>query len=253
MLDRRASAGRELAEAGYEDANSTGSVLVGELGVGRRLPRNEVADLDKQFLNSKLGPHRFVRAASTHQTAHSEQADFYRFDDLTYRRGYIEGADGVISRFVEGPAILRKPSLVLVALAFIASRRTSVRRNEDGTGGCGVARMPQKFRVDRRGIGSGAGGRLRLAGGLPPIPPDPGDNPTLVPGFWLGLGMMQTLFSMEHNSIAAMLAAADPDFDEETLRMAAHCISSPALRFLSRHGAVGADVTPLNPEACEDR
>jgi hypothetical protein len=30
---------------------------------------------------------------------------------------------------------------------------------------------------------------------------------------------------------------------------------SPAgvLRFLSRHGAVGADVMPLNPEACEDR
>ena len=36
------------------------------------------------------------------------------------------------------------------------------------------------------------------------------------------------------------------------VRMAAHCISSPALRFLSRHGAVGADVMPLNPEACED-
>jgi len=52
------------------------------------------------------------------------------------------------------------------------------------------------------------GGRLRLVDGLPPIPPDPANDPTLVPGFWLGLGMMQTLFSMEHNSIAGMLAAA---------------------------------------------
>jgi len=25
------------------------------------------------------------------------------------------------------------------------------------------------------------------------------------------------------------------------------------LRFLSRHGAVGTDVMPLSPEACEDR
>ena len=32
-----------------------------------------------------------------------------------------------------------------------------------------------------------------------------------------GLGMMQTLFSMEHNSIAGMLAAAHPEFDDETL------------------------------------
>jgi hypothetical protein len=33
-----------------------------------------------------------------------------------------------------------------------------------------------------------------------------------------------------------------------------HTVSRPrALRFLSRHGAVGAHVMPLRPEACEDR
>src|SRR6185437_11115160 len=63
----------------------------------------------------------------------------------------------------------------------------------------------------QRFLREGAGGRLRLDGGLPPVPPDPADNPALVPGFWLGLGMMQTLFAMEHNSIAAMLAAAHPE------------------------------------------
>jgi hypothetical protein len=71
--------------------------------------------------------------------------------------------------------------------------------------------------AQQRFLREGAGGRLRLADGLPPVPPDPQDNPALVPGFWLGLGMMQTLFSMEHNSVAAMLAAAHPDFDDETL------------------------------------
>ena len=71
--------------------------------------------------------------------------------------------------------------------------------------------------AQQRFLREGAGGRLRLVDGLPPVPPDPQDNPALVPGFWLGLGMMQTLFSLEHNSIAAMLAAAHPDFDDETL------------------------------------
>ena len=33
-----------------------------------------------------------------------------------------------------------------------------------------------------------------------------------------------------------------------------HTVSRPGvLRFLLRHGAVGADVMRLNPEACEDR
>ena len=38
-----------------------------------------------------------------------------------------------------------------------------------------------------------------------------------------------------------------------SVRIAAHRISPPVLRFLSRHGAVGADVMPLSQEACEDR
>jgi len=77
----------------------------------------------------------------------------------------------------------------------------------------------------QRFLREGAGGRLRLDGGLPPVPPDPADNPALVPGFWLGLGMMQTLFVMEHNAIAAMLAAAHPGFDDEALFQRARLIT----------------------------
>jgi hypothetical protein len=64
---------------------------------------------------------------------------------------------------------------------------------------------------------SHAGGRLRLVDGLPPLPDDPALNPVYQPGFWVGMGMMQTLFAMEHNSICDMLAAAYPQFDDETL------------------------------------
>ena len=60
-----------------------------------------------------------------------------------------------------------------------------------------------------------AGGRLRLVDGHPPLPDDPAHNPALIPGFWVGVAMMQTLFVHEHNSVSAMLAKAYPDWDDE--------------------------------------
>lgn len=62
-----------------------------------------------------------------------------------------------------------------------------------------------------------AGGKLRLVDGLPPVPDDRALNPVYLPGFWVGIGMMQTLFAMEHNSVCDMLAAKYPQFDDETL------------------------------------
>ena len=64
---------------------------------------------------------------------------------------------------------------------------------------------------------------------MPPIPDDPAHNPTLVPGFWLGLGMMQTLFVHEHNSVCEMLAKAYPDWDDERLFQRARVITAALL------------------------
>jgi hypothetical protein len=45
-----------------------------------------------------------------------------------------------------------------------------------------------------------------------------------------------------------------PKYSLATLMFEWPCsLSLPRLRFQSRHGDVGADVMPLNPEACEDR
>jgi Animal haem peroxidase len=76
---------------------------------------------------------------------------------------------------------------------------------------------------------SHTGGKLALVDGLPPIPDDPAQNPTLVPGFWLGFGMAGTLFAQEHNSICDMLAAAHPDFDDETLFQRARLVLAALL------------------------
>jgi hypothetical protein len=73
------------------------------------------------------------------------------------------------------------------------------------------------------------GGRLRLVDGHPPIPDDPALNPTLVPGFWLGLGMMQSLFVHEHNSVAEMLVKHYPTWDDEQLFQRARVIVAALL------------------------
>jgi hypothetical protein len=74
----------------------------------------------------------------------------------------------------------------------------------------------------QRFIRTGQHGKLRVdAGGLPPMPDDPAADPRMVPGFWLGLLMMQTLFILEHNSICDRLRAEYPHWpDEETYRRA---------------------------------
>jgi hypothetical protein len=74
-----------------------------------------------------------------------------------------------------------------------------------------------------------AGGRLRLVDGHPPLPDDPAHNPALIPGFWVGVAMMQTLFVHEHNSVCEMLAKAYPDWDDERLFQRARVITAALL------------------------
>ena len=51
------------------------------------------------------------------------------------------------------------------------------------------------------------------ADGLPPLPDDPAHDPRRVPGFWTGLLMLQTLFTLEHNAICDQLRASYPHWD----------------------------------------
>jgi hypothetical protein len=69
---------------------------------------------------------------------------------------------------------------------------------------------------EQRFIRSGSHGKLRLdSNGLPPYPTGPDRNPAMVPGFWLGLAMMQTLFTLEHNAICDRLHTAYPSMDDD--------------------------------------
>ncbi|MFG1707794.1 peroxidase family protein [Nonomuraea sp. M3C6] len=64
---------------------------------------------------------------------------------------------------------------------------------------------------------SGHDGKLRLTpDGLIPYPTGEG-SPARMPGFWLGLAMMQTLFAREHNAICDRLRAEYPSWDDDDL------------------------------------
>lgn len=93
----------------------------------------------------------------------------------------------------------------------------------DGSQVYGTSRAQQDFLRSHRG------GRLRLEDGHPPLPTDPAQNPSLVPGFWLGVAMLGTVFAREHNSICDRLARAHPDFDDETLFQRARLINAALL------------------------
>jgi hypothetical protein len=74
---------------------------------------------------------------------------------------------------------------------------------------------------------SGCDGKLRVTPeGLIPYPSGPDDNPSLVPGFWLGLSMMQTLFTLEHNAICDRLRAEYPSWDDDDLFSRARLVNA---------------------------
>jgi hypothetical protein len=80
---------------------------------------------------------------------------------------------------------------------------------------------------DQRERRSGADGRLRVSdAGLLPQPADPAADPARLPGFWLGVALMQTLFTREHNAICDMLRGRYPSWSDEELFQRARLINA---------------------------
>jgi hypothetical protein len=75
-------------------------------------------------------------------------------------------------------------------------------------------------------VRTGQDGKLHVGpDGLPPMPDDPAIDPGIVPGFWLGLLMMQTLFTLEHNSICDRLRAEYPRWSDDEIFQRARLIN----------------------------
>jgi hypothetical protein len=74
---------------------------------------------------------------------------------------------------------------------------------------------------------SGVDGKLIIgADGLLVLPDDPAVNPAQVPGWWLGLNMMGTVFVREHNAICDALKAAYPTWSDEELYQRARLVNA---------------------------
>jgi hypothetical protein len=94
----------------------------------------------------------------------------------------------------------------------------------DGSQIYGVEPAQQAF------VRSHEDGKLVLGeNGRAPLPDDPGMNPALVPGWWLGLSLMRTIFTLEHNSICDRLRADYPHWTDEALFQRARLINAALL------------------------
>jgi hypothetical protein len=85
----------------------------------------------------------------------------------------------------------------------------------------GTSAQAQQF------VRTGTDGKLRVdPDGLPPLPDDPAADPRLVPGFWTGLLMMQTVFTLEHNAICERLRAEYPEWSDEEIFQRARLVNA---------------------------
>ena len=74
---------------------------------------------------------------------------------------------------------------------------------------------------------SGRNGKLIIgSNGLLQLPSDPNLNPALVPGWWLGLEMMETVFTLEHNAICDRLCAEYPNWSDNDIFERARLINA---------------------------
>ena len=84
--------------------------------------------------------------------------------------------------------------------------------------------------AEQQALRAGSGGRLRMRdNGLLPVPSDPAMDPAKVPGFWLGLEMMRTVFTREHNAICDRLQAEYPSWSDEDLFQRGRLINAALL------------------------
>jgi hypothetical protein len=77
---------------------------------------------------------------------------------------------------------------------------------------------------------SGEDGKLKIGpDGLIPVDPNSKKHPADEPGFWIGLGMMHTLFTREHNAICDRLRAEYPGYSDDNLFDRARLINTALL------------------------
>lgn len=81
-----------------------------------------------------------------------------------------------------------------------------------------------------RAMRTGEHGKLHLWGDeRMPFPSDPARDPSRIPGFWLGLALLQSLFTREHNAICNRLHQTYPSWNDEEIFQRARLVNAALL------------------------
>lgn len=78
----------------------------------------------------------------------------------------------------------------------------------------------------QRMLRTGEDGKLKVPRNGSPFSDDPAKDPANIPGFWLGLAMMHTLFILEHNAICDKLRDTYPTWTDEELFQRARLVNA---------------------------
>jgi hypothetical protein len=79
-------------------------------------------------------------------------------------------------------------------------------------------------------VRAGEDGKLKIGpDGLIPVDPNSEKHPADEPGFWIGLAMMHTLFTLEHNAICDRLRAEYPGWSDDELFDRARLVNTALL------------------------
>ena len=79
----------------------------------------------------------------------------------------------------------------------------------------------------QKALRSGKDGKLKIRDdGLLDLPTDPDNDPTRVPGWWLGLALMATIFVREHNAICDRLRGEYPSWTDEEIFQRARLVNA---------------------------
>jgi hypothetical protein len=227
------------ADGSYNDLSDPSMGMAGArfgrnvpLAVTAQEPAAEIMTPDPRRVSTELLTRTTFVPATTVNALAAAWLQFMIRDWFSHGKGTAENAwrielapdDEFPERTLEIPKIPADPTRPPGTDAHPATYVNTETHWWDGSSLYGVSLDQQKA------VRTGEDGKLIVGvDGRLPVVRDPERDPTKEPGFWLGLLMLHTLFTLEHNAICDRLKAEYPNWSDEQLFQRARLILAALL------------------------